>query len=161
MTFRFTSGFPGLQPLTETSSTQNHEIGLKATGFDSVLGTGEYIYLKGVASTVVGDLVVFDEYANTTTRAVSGSRGPVAVAMSANVANQYGWYQICGAAKVLALAAAAANATAYLTATAGSIDDAVVTAQAVNGLRIKTNVDTPTTGMCVCQLAYPSADGLG
>jgi hypothetical protein len=44
--------------------------------------------------------VIYDHNAGTTKRAVAGDRGPCAVAMSANVASQFGWYQITGLAKI-------------------------------------------------------------
>jgi hypothetical protein len=53
----------------------------------------EYIYLQGVASTVAGDVVSFDE-AHLTTRLVANAKGRVAVAMAATVASTFGWYQI-------------------------------------------------------------------
>jgi hypothetical protein len=50
----------------------------------------------------------------------------VGVAMSANVANQYGWYQITGKAVGKCLTQFADNGRVYITATAGSVDDASV-----------------------------------
>ena len=91
MAWKLRDSLVGAQGLELTDTTQNHELGTEVQGFDSTYGTATFKYLKGVASTVVGDLVVYDQKANTTTRAVAGSRGPAAVAMSANVANQYGW----------------------------------------------------------------------
>ena len=91
----------GLQALTETSTTQNLPLGTIAMWQDtdtSGQGVGEFIYLLGVVGTVVGHMVTY----NTTTfqTAVSTNTAnavnPIAVAMSANVASQYGWYQISG-----------------------------------------------------------------
>ena len=158
MTYSLRTPLVGAQLLTETSATQKHELGTRVQGFDPTYGTGEFIYLKGVAATAVGDVVIYDEKANTTTRAVAGSRGPAAVAMSANVANQYGWYQIFGAAVVNVLAGFVADANCYLTATAGSIDDAVVVGDKIDGMRSKTAV---AAGQATCQLAYPSANANG
>lgn len=63
----------------------------------------EYIYLTGVASTVAGDWVHFDDDFETT-RLAATLVGKVAVALSACVASEYGWYQIygVGSAKVVA-----------------------------------------------------------
>jgi hypothetical protein len=78
-------------------------LGTIVSAVDPTYGTGEFIFLKGVASTVVGSLVTYDQTLATTTLApATGGNGPVAVAMSANVASQYGWYQIAGAAAVKA-----------------------------------------------------------
>jgi hypothetical protein len=102
-----TPGMIGGQAFDATSTTQNHQLGLVIQGRDPTLGVGEFIYLKGVASTVVGSIVNYDDNHQTAldTAAVSGPPRPVAVAMSANVANQYGWYQISG----LAVAAKASD----------------------------------------------------
>jgi hypothetical protein len=150
----------GLQAIAETSTTQQHPLGTIVRAVDSTFGEGEFIYLKGVASTVVGDLVIFDTYAGTSTRAVAGSRGPCAVAMSANVASQFGFYQISGAAVVKA-STVAANGNVYVTATAGTVDDAVVTGDKVDGARFKTADGTPAAGQAVVQLARPSLNANG
>lgn len=150
----------GWQPIADTSTTKQHPLGTIVEAVDPTYGEGEFIYLKGVASTAVGDLVVYDQYATTTTRTVAGSRGPCAVAMSANVANQYGWYQVSGAAVVKA-ATVGANASVYVTATAGTIDDAVVAGDRVDGARLKTADGTPSAGFAILQLARPSLNGNG
>lgn len=69
---------------------------------DPTLGTGEFIYLKGVASTVVGSLVTYDPTGKTTTLApaTAGLNKPVAVAMGASTAGCYGWYQVNGVAAI-------------------------------------------------------------
>lgn len=51
----------------------------------------EYIYLKGVASTVAGSWVTFDE-TGVTALLAANAIGPVAFAMAAVVANKYGWF---------------------------------------------------------------------
>jgi hypothetical protein len=68
---------------------------------DPTYGAGEFILLKGVANTVVGSVVNYDDSFQTAlnTTGLSTPR-PVAVAMAATVANEYGWYQIGGLAVV-------------------------------------------------------------
>lgn len=160
MTYALTSNYIGAQTIASTSTTQAHPIGTVVTAHSATYGTGEFVYLKGVASTVIGDLVIYDQKASTTTRAVAGSRGPVAVAMSANVADQYGWYQIRGSAAVKSAAAAAAG-NVYLTATAGTVDDAVVVGDKVDGARYKTADGTPSAGFAVLEISRPSANANG
>lgn len=150
----------GFQPIETTDTVQKHEIGKRVKAKDPTYGEGEFIYLKGVASTVIGDVVIYDQRANTTTRTVAGSRGPAAVAMSANVANQFGWYQIAGSAVVKA-ATVVANASPYVTATAGTIDDAVVATDKIDGARFKTADGTPSAGFAVVQLDRPALNGNG
>lgn len=107
MTWRIISPIPGLQKLTDGSSTQNHPLGTIIRATDDATsgqGTAEFIYLLGVASTVTGSLVKYNattgQTALTTVTNGKNKGVPVAVAMRANVAGQYGWYQISGLAVV-------------------------------------------------------------
>ena len=156
----FLDGWTGQQQITATSTTQNHTIGTTVQAKHAIYGVATFIYLKGVASTAAYDVVVYDEYANTTTRAVAGSRGPAAVAMSANVANQYGWYMIEGSA-IITCGTVSANAPLYATATAGTVDDAVVSGDMILGMVSKTANGTPAAGQLVAQIARPCMSGLG
>lgn len=90
----------GFQAIATTDTTQNHPLGTVITAIDSTFGEGEFIYLLGVASTIVGSLVVWDgtTYATTLAPVTSSLGRPAAFAMSANVALGYGWYQIGGTA---------------------------------------------------------------
>jgi hypothetical protein len=90
----------GFQQINETDTVQNHPVGSIVRAVSPTYGEGEFIYLRGVANTVVGSIV---NYRGTTYATALGYAGenvpcPVAVAMSANVANQWGWYQISGVA---------------------------------------------------------------
>ena len=158
MSFKWRGEHVGLQAVDETSTTQQHELGLRACGFDSTYGYGEFIYLPGVASTIAGSAVIYDTYAGTTTLTLAASEGPIGIAMSANVASQWGWYQIFGSAVVDTAAGAVANAMVYVTATAGTVDDADVINTQVDNAVFKTAVDTPSTGFAVIQISYPSAN---
>lgn len=92
----------GAQPIADTSTTQNHNLGQIVTGSDPTFGLAEFIYLKGVASTAVGSVVTYDTGTYATTLSAVGGNipRPIAIAMSANVASQFGWYQISGIAVV-------------------------------------------------------------
>lgn len=117
----------GLQPIADTSTTQRHPLGTIVRAKHETLGGGEFIYLKGVASTVVGSWVTYSLDDGSTALLVANAIGPVAVALSANVASQYGWYQISGKASARAEDAMADNANVYIGGTtAGEVDDAVV-----------------------------------
>lgn len=120
MTWRFIEAEIGLQPMTTTSTTQNHALGKIVRAKDDTYGLGEFIYLTGVASTVVGSLVTYNSVTGATALAPVGTNKPqpIAVAMSANVASQYGWYQISGnarAAKTSGVALASNAACGVLT----------------------------------------------
>ena len=75
-------------------------LGQVERAFDPTYGAGEFILLVGVASTTVGSLVTYDgtTYQTTLAATTSNQARPVAVAMSANLAGSFGWYQIEGTA---------------------------------------------------------------
>jgi len=130
-------------------STLKHVLGTRA--FD--VAGNEYIYLTGVANTVVGDWVTFDE-AHLTLLAVADAQGRVGVAMAAITADEYGWYQIYGKNTIaLALTGFADNGFVYLTSTAGSVDDAAVTTDKVVGAFGRSAVGS---GMITVELNYPA-----
>ena len=100
MAWTITNARVGWQPIANTETTAKHKLGTIVTAEDPTYGGGEFIYLLGVASTAVGSVVTYDETTHQTTlSAVAGGiPRPIAFAMSANVAAQYGWYQISGLA---------------------------------------------------------------
>lgn len=120
MAFKHTSGRIGLQAIDETSTTQKHELGLICTADDPSLGSGEFIYLKGVASTVVGSIVDYDvSFQSALHTTALNTPSAVGVAMSANVASQYGWYQISGLTTMTKSSAVSFAAGAALAGGAG------------------------------------------
>jgi len=82
-----------------------------------------FVYLKGLASTAIGDWVVYDEL-GVTTRLITTSAGPVGISMAANIlSTTFSWYLIDGVALGNAATAYADNATVNGTATPGVVDD--------------------------------------
>lgn len=151
----------GAQPATETSTTQKHPIGTKVTALDHGAGARgeiELVYGKGVASTVAGDVVILDNKGPDSTRVVTTSRGTVGVAMSANVASQYGWYAVRGVVPVSAAGTVAANAQLFATATAGELDDAITAGAMVNGA---VSQAADSADFLEVMLSYPSMTGNG
>ena len=75
-------------------------LGQVERAFDPTYGAGEFILLVGVASTTIGSLVTYDgtTYQTILAATTSNQARPVAVAMSANLAGSFGWYQIEGTA---------------------------------------------------------------
>lgn len=144
----------GAQPIANTETTQKHVLGTIVRGVDPIFGEGEFIYLLGVASTVVGSLVTYNattwQTALTVNTAVQAV--PVAVAMSANVAAAYGWYQMEGAA-VIKKTGVSVNpqVTVFLSATAGKIKVAASAGLQVVGARTAnlTTVVTTTSTVVV------------
>lgn len=116
----FTVDLIGAQPIATTDTVQRHPLGTIVRGWDPTYGHAEFVYALGVASTAVGSIVTYDPTTyQTTLCAVGGSiPRPIAVAMSANVASQYGWYQISGVAvckKTCTVSLAAGAAVGVLT----------------------------------------------
>lgn len=158
MAFHITETIAGSQGIADTSTTQNHPLGSIAKATDPTYGEGEFIYLSGVASTVVGSWVTVHEDDFSTTLLAANDIGRTAIAMSINIADQYGWYQISGKAVGKALASYADNALVYATATAGSIDDAVVAGDRVKKAIGASAVGTPSTGLAEFEIDRPFMD---
>lgn len=160
MTFRVTSSNVGVgyQPIANTETVAKHPLGTRVMANDPTYGDGEFIYLLGVASTAVGSFVLFNPDDYSTSLLAANDIGPVAIAMSANVASQYGWYQIYGKAVGKVLTGFVDNANVYATATAGSVDDAVVAGDRVKNCKGASAIGTPSSGLAEMEIAYPIMD---
>ena len=158
MPYTIADGLVGGQPIEATETTARHPLGRIKVANDPVYGSGQFIYLKGVASTAVGSWVTYNLDDGTTDLLAANAIGPVAVAMSANVANQYGWYQIYGKAVGACLTGFLDNANVYATATAGSVDDAVVAGDRVKNCKGASAIGTPSAGLAEFEIAFPVMD---
>jgi hypothetical protein len=127
---------------------------------DPTYGTGEFIYLKGVANTAVGSWVTYNMDDYSTALLAANAIGPVGVSMSANIANQYGWYQISGKAVGKALTGYADNGLVFATGTAGSVDDAVVDGDMVHLAKGASALDTPSAGFAEFEISRPYTDDI-
>ena len=166
MTYKVIDPVIGAQPITEVSATQMHPLGTIVRADDVVAtgtsyGSGEFIYLKGVANTVVGSWVTYNMDDGTTALLAANAIGPVGVAMSANAAaTTFGWYQISGKAVGKALAAYADNALVWATGTAGSVDDTVVDGDMVHLAKGASAIDGPGTGLAEFEIHRPYNDDI-
>lgn len=158
MAFRITDQLLGSQPIADTDTTQRHPLGTIVRAVDPTYGGGEFIYLLGVASTAVGSWVTYNPDDFSTALLAANAIGPVAIAMSANVASQYGWYQIQGKAVGKVLTGFVDNANVYATGTAGSIDDAVVAGDRVKGAVGASAIGTPSADLAEIEIARPFMD---
>lgn len=155
LAFLPTSPYAGIQGIHVTSTTKNHPLGTVVRAVDPIYGEGAFIYALGVASTIQGNLCTFNNgVVPATVRTVATSVGPCGVAMSANVAAQYGWYQIQGAGVITSSGATIENVCGT-TATPGVVDDSGATIR-VDGTRFVTAQDAPGSGFTGVQLNYPS-----
>ena len=141
--YQIVNPIAGMQNIADTSTTQNHTLGMIVQAKD-VASTA---YGAGVASTVLGSFVTYNSDDNSTALLAANAIGPVATSMSINVASQYGWYQISGKLVGKCLAGYADNGLVYATATAGSIDDAVVAGDRVKLAKGASAIGTPSTGL--------------
>lgn len=157
----------GVQGITTTSTTKNYALGTRVRAVDAVLGECEFMYATGVASTAQYDLIQINgDY--TTVRAAGGTiKGLCGIAMSANVASQYGWYCIFGAVLCTIAGDVTGDVPAYATATAGVLADDIVAgsqvvgSQLMNGLdaggsAIPGTTDTTAAHQTVVRLQYPA-----
>lgn len=154
MAYRITNLVSG-QPLATSSTTAQHQLGTICQGYDSSLGMAEFIYLLGVANTAVGSVVTYDASGYQTALAPVGTNlpRPIAIAMSANGASAYGWYQISGRAVAkktsgVAIAAGAAVGvkTIGLIAATGSgkeIEGALTVAASTASTSVTLNINRP------------------
>jgi len=118
----------------------------------------EYIYLKGVASTVQYSPVVYDEAGVTCLADSAGTDpandGPIAIAQGAVVADRWGWYMINGKTYVISAANATDNGQVYLTTTAGTVDVTDVAYAMVIGAWFR-GAYTATGTKALVQIVYP------
>jgi hypothetical protein len=159
MPYYITNAIAGTQSIAETDTVQRHALGTIVDAYDPVYGAGEFVYLAGVASTAIGSWVTFNRDDGTTALLAANAIGPVAVAMSANdAATKFGWYQITGKAIGLCLALFADNANVYATATAGSVDDAVVAGDRVKNAKGASAIGTPSGSFAEFEIDRPFMD---
>jgi len=145
------------QAIDATSTTQQYKTGtvIKCRDMGTTdRGEAEFMYAKGVASVVAGDCCIISPGGDAAIRTVARSIGPVGWAMAAIVASNWGWFQVKGRAIGNVLASFADDLQVYLTATAGSVDEAVVTGDLVYGCKSAGAIDT---GQALLDLNYPYA----
>jgi hypothetical protein len=163
MVFVPTENALGIQPIANTSTVQNHPLGTIIRAYDPTLGGAEFIYLLGVASTVVGSLVTYNAttYQTTLSPNTANNENPVAVAMAANVGSQYGWYQISGLAVVKKTAVAVPPGNKiYQSATAGRVMPTSASGKQLLGARAANLATvTSTTSTITVLLNRPSLQG--
>jgi len=161
MAYSFTENRAGMLQIANTDSgvtmangtsaipTPPNTLGQVVRAFDPTYGEGEFIMLVGVASTVIGSLVTYNAttYQTTLSANTANQATPVAVAMAANTAGLFGWYQIGGLAVVKKTAVATnAQVAVYQSATAGRIMATAASGKQVLGAR-SANLATVASGV--------------
>lgn len=160
MTFVPTDNRAGIQQIATTSTTQNHPLGTIVKAYDPTYGEAEFIYLTGVASTAVGNWVSYNSATGATVlwAGTAGEGRPLAVAMSANVASQYGWYQISGNAVASISGTVAAGDKVFWQASATTSSTQVNGKQVLGAIAGGAN-GTPAAGLAVICIDRPHAQG--
>ena len=167
MAYTFTgSAVVGLPPIgttqvdTTNPATLAPLVGRIEKAYDPTYGFGEFIFLKGVASTAVGSAVEYSTASGTTAlwQGTAGSGKPLAFAMSANVANQYDWYQISGNVVAAISGTVAAGDKAFYQAN-GVISTTQVNGKQVLGCVAAGANGTPAAGFAVYTIQRPHCQG--
>lgn len=150
MAYSFTENRVGMLQIDQTDAgitppngstaipTPPATLGMVARAYDPTYGEGEFILLLGVASTEVGSLVSYNATTYQTALAADTANlaGPVAVAMSANGAGSFGWYQIGGLAVMKKTAVAVSPQVAiYQSATVGRVMPTAAAGKQILGAR--------------------------
>ncbi len=153
------TGFPlGASGLLGTfDTTARFTLGQVVAGVDSIGAYAEYVYLSGIASTVVGSVVNYNHLGVTAlvdSDTAATTLGFMAVALSANiVATTFAWYAITGTFPTSLVANCAADVNLYSSSTGGALDDAKVADQEITG--IMSRAATTAAAVVICQLNRP------
>ena len=165
MAFYATESYIVEQHIADTSTTAKHALGTVVRAKDTTYGQGEFIYLLGVASTIVGALVRYNAttYQTALLSVANGkNKGvPVAVAMGANVASSYGWYQINGNAVIKKTSVAVTpQVPIFISATDGRLKVTASAGQQILGAQTA-NLTTivTTTSTVVVTINRPFSQG--
>lgn len=168
MAYTPTNPEAGVQPIAQAAATGtvNHPLGTVVDAYDPTFGAGQFIYLYGVASNVVGAVVSYNQLSGITTLLANTAdlALPLAVSMNANTSTTTGsWYQIRGAAVVKKTAVKVSPASKlYISGTSGRVMSTVATSKQVmqmNSINAATVLSATST--VTAQIVYPFAQPFG
>ena len=136
----------------EIHTTKRFRLGTRK----SDVAGNEYIYLKGVASVIVGSPVSYSETFVTAlvdTDVAETINSPMAVAMAiVDATTEFGWFMIWGTTSCVA-ATVADNGFVFATSTAGTLDDTAASIGKVVGAQWRS---ADASGLATIQLNYPT-----
>ena len=153
-----------------------HPLGTIVRGYDPVYGEGEFIYLQGVSTQVVGSVVTWNGYGTVSGQtgtksqfqaalaAATANQGqPLAVSMAAypsgSPATAFGWFQISGNAVAATNGTLATGpAKIYLAGTGQVTSTQANGAEVVNAINV-TATGTPAANQAVISIDRPFAQG--
>jgi hypothetical protein len=135
--------------LYAADSDQEFTLGTIVTAEDTSseeLGSADFMYVQADEAIDATEAVTIDQADFNANLAAANGIGPFGVAVADLADTEYGWVQISGKAEVSVASGFAAGNTVYLTATGGTVDDAVVSGDIVYGSLSLSAIDTPNTG---------------
>lgn len=160
-----TQGATTVYPATAIGRVAGANLGTMQRASDPVYGEGEFIYMLGVAATVVGSVVTWGggagvpTYQTALAPSTANLNQPLAVAMSVNLAGSYGWYQIAGNAVVATNGTLAAAGVSVFLAGTGQVTGTVAAGKQVLNAVSNTATGTPAAGQAVIFIDRPFAQG--
>lgn len=138
------------------------QLGSIVSGYDTTYGGGEFIYLKGNSSVVLGTVVGWDSNYQATALASTANTGrAVAVSLGTVTSTQYGWFQIQGTASVLKTAVAISpDSRVWISGTAGRLFATATTGKQILGARtVNAATVVSATSTILVNIMRPHAQG--
>lgn len=129
-----------------TSGASPSKAGQRVTNFDG----NDYVFIQAGSAVAQFDALIVNEqfqaFPMTTTNAAAQTTGAtfIAVAAAAAASAEYFWGCIRGRHRVTVLTACNPNVALYTTATAGALDDTVVSTTKVHGLTLSATASGTT-----------------
>lgn len=145
---------------TVGNSDAVHDSALNALGSKVFDADGnEYVYLKGIGSTIAGSVVTYTA-AGLTALLVANAVGQVAVAQAAVIAGKYGWYMVAGSCLVDVVANSTAGADAGLgrETSDGKVGDGRAAGDQIHNMIQVTT--TTAAALVLCQFDHPFVDNI-
>lgn len=139
---------PSILPaLTDVGSSAVVAVGTRASTSDG----GEAVYVQALSeiSTYAAVSIYADNTAQMLTTTTSATTKRVGFAQTSIASGYYGWVQTSGTVKVNLAANCDDNVPLYTTATAGVLDDAVVSTGLVLGVTSTVTISNATAVTCI------------
>lgn len=134
-------------PLDDTSPTARLAVGTKVNLSDG----GEAVYVQALSE--ISTFAAVSIYANATaqmlTTTTAATSKKIGFAQTSIASGYYGWVQTSGVVKVNLAANCDDNVPLYTTATAGVLDDAVVSTGLVLGVTSTVTISNATAVTCI------------
>jgi len=133
--------------LTDVTSTATVAVGTRVYTSDG--GTATYVRALSEISTFAAVAIFADQTAQMLTTTNSATSKRVGFAQTSIASGYYGWVQTAGVVKVNLAANCDDNVPLYTTATAGVLDDAVVSTGLVLGVTNTVTISNATAVTCI------------